>query len=65
MGIIGETRDYNKADVLMISDGDCNVSAAFSATLRAQKSVLDCSIYSVLCAGSRVADAFSDEVVVL
>ena len=65
MGIIGETRDYNKADVLMISDGDCNLSAEFSATLRARKAELDCSIYSVLCAGSRVADAFSDEVVVL
>ena len=49
----------------MISDGDCQLSAPFSAQLQTQKQQLDASIYSVLCAGSRVADSFSDEVVLL
>ena len=65
LNIIRQQSRYQKADVLMISDGDCQLSAAFTAQLLAQKQPLDCSIYSVLCAGSRVEDEFSDEVVVL
>ena len=63
--IIRQQPHYQKADVLMVSDGDCQLSAAFTAQLQAKKQQLDCSIYSVLCAGSRVEDNFSDEVVVL
>jgi uncharacterized protein with von Willebrand factor type A (vWA) domain len=65
LNIIRQQPRYQKADVLMISDGDCQLSAAFTVQLLAQKQPLDCSIYSVLCAGSRVEDEFSDEVVVL
>jgi uncharacterized protein with von Willebrand factor type A (vWA) domain len=57
--------DYKKADVLMISDGDCNLTPEFTEKLQAQKTILNCSIYSVLCNGSRIEDGFSDEVVVL
>lgn len=63
--IIREQADYLKADVLMISDGDCSLSAEFTTRLKDEARRLECSIYSVLCAGSRVADGFSDEVVVL
>lgn len=49
----------------MISDGDCQLSNSFAQTLKHEKQVLDCSVYSVLCAGQRVADNFSDEVIVL
>lgn len=49
----------------MISDGDCEVSPAFVERLQALKAALDCMVYSVLCNGQRVADGFSDEVVVL
>lgn len=65
LNIIQQQPNYQKADVLMISDGDCQLSAQFSAQLQAQKQQLNASIYSVLCAGSRVTDSFSDEVVVL
>lgn len=65
LAIIAEQKNYQKADVLMLSDGDCQLSAEFAATLAAKKTALDCSVYSVLCAGTRVADHFSDEVVVL
>lgn len=63
--IIKTEKDYQKADILMISDGDCQLSEAFLQKLNTQKSILDCSIYSVLCAGGRVNDNFSDEIVVL
>lgn len=65
LAIVTEQKDYKKADVLMISDGDCALSPEFSATLQQQKATLDCSVYSVLCAGARIEDNFSDEVLVL
>lgn len=63
--IIEAEEQYQKADVLMISDGDCHLSEAFVGHVNKRKQQLDCSIYSVLCAGARMEDQFSDEVVVL
>lgn len=63
--IIASQTEYKKADVLMISDGDCNLSPEFTTTAKTQKDTLNCMIYSVLCAGTKVADTFSDEIVVL
>ena len=65
LDIIASQKDYQKADVLMISDGDCQLSSTFMSRLKTQKQVLDCMMYSVLCAGVRTEDGFSDEVVVL
>ncbi len=65
LDIIEAQESYQKADVLMISDGDCGLSAAFVQTLNNRKAALDCSIYTVLCAGLRINDSFSDEVFVL
>lgn len=65
MSIIATHENYLKADVLMISDGDCQLSPEFAQCLCERKAKLDCSIYSVLCAGSRVGDVFSDEVILL
>lgn len=63
--IIATQEEYLKADVLMISDGDCALSEEFAAQVCAIKARLDCSIYSVLCAGKRTQDNFSDETAVL
>lgn len=63
--IIETQQAYIKADVLMISDGDCQVSANFAHILNNKKIQLNYKIYSVLCHGYRVEDGFSDEVVVL
>jgi hypothetical protein len=41
------------------------LSTDFTAKLNVQKEHLNCLIYSVLCAGRRTQDHFSDEVVVL
>jgi uncharacterized protein with von Willebrand factor type A (vWA) domain len=65
LDIIASEKDYQKADVLMMSDGDCQLSSTFLNRLTTQKQVLDCMIYSVLCAGGRIEDDFSDEVMVL
>lgn len=65
MQIIEQQPAYEKADVLMISDGDCRLSDDFAQRLQQRKAAQDCMVYSVLCNGQRVADAFSDEVVVL
>jgi uncharacterized protein with von Willebrand factor type A (vWA) domain len=56
---------YLKADVLMISDGDCTLAPEFTSVLKREAQQLECQIYSVLCSGARVDDEFSDEVVVL
>jgi uncharacterized protein with von Willebrand factor type A (vWA) domain len=65
MQIIETHPDFIKADVLMISDGDCRLGDDFTAKLQAQKARLNCRIYAVMCAGQRAQDRFSDEVVVL
>lgn len=63
--LIASQNAYLKADVLMISDGDCELSSEYAAFICQEKERLDCWVYSVLCAGSRLIDNFSDEVVVL
>jgi uncharacterized protein with von Willebrand factor type A (vWA) domain len=63
--IIALQKDYKKADMLMISDGDCQLSLEFTQTVTSQKHQLNCMVYSALCNGTRIEDAFSDEVVVI
>ncbi|XLZ69875.1 VWA domain-containing protein [Massilia sp. SR12] len=63
--LVASDGDYRKADILMISDGDCTLSQDFATALAQEKEKLNCAVYSVLCAGARVEDSFSDEVVVL
>lgn len=63
--IISEQPEYVKADILMISDGDCTLSPEFTAILKQESQRLECRIYSVLCDGKRDAEDFSDETVVL
>lgn len=63
--IIAAQQAYKKADVLMISDGDCHVSPTLTETINGQKNILDCQVYVVLCAGARTETTFGDEIVVL
>lgn len=63
--LIATQEAYLKADVLMISDGDCELGNECAAFISQEKVRLDCMVYSVLCAGHRVSDNFSDEVVLL
>ncbi len=63
--IIKNKNDYEKADILMITDGLCSLTNHFIGKLKSEKEKLDFSIYTILCAGSAGKDNFSDEVVVL
>lgn len=63
--IIGTYDDYKKADILMLSDGDCQLNDNFAKKFAIQKQNHNCMVYSVLCNGERVSDNFSDEVLVL
>lgn len=63
--IIKGEKDYTKADILMISDGDCSITPKFSKYLNKEKSELDLMIYSVLCAGAKKKDSFSDEILII
>ena len=63
--IINTYDNYKKADILMLSDGDCQLSDAFAKKFAIQKQNSNCMAYSVLCNGKRASDNFSDEVLVL
>ncbi|MGB4497467.1 MAG: VWA domain-containing protein [Methylococcaceae bacterium] len=63
--IIASQKSYQKADILMISDGDCGLSSNFIQIVQSQKETLNASIYTVLCAGNRTNDTFSDEIIVI
>lgn len=65
LDIIQSYDNYAKADILMLSDGDCQLSNSFSQIFNQQKRKLDCRVYSILCNGQRISDNFSDEIVVL
>ena len=65
IGIIAGEKNYQKADILMITDGDCDLSKEAADFIETQKKLLDFSIYSVNCAGTSPKDAFSDEIIVL
>lgn len=65
LDIIKTGQDYQKADILMLSDGDCQLSETFSQKFHTQKHQARRMVYSVLCNGSRRADNFSDETIVL
>jgi len=64
-GIIESKKSYKKADVLMITDGDCGLSADFVKTVKSKKIALECSVYTVLCSGERIKDEFSDEIIAI
>lgn len=60
--IVKEKKDYHKADILLITDGLCEISDNFQKTLTDSKEKLDFSVYTVICEGKIEKDGFSDEV---
>ena len=61
--IIEDIKEYNKADILMITDGLCGISPQFKNELIKKKEELDFSIYTIICNGNKMEDDFSDEVI--
>lgn len=63
--IIEEQWDYNKADILMITDGASNISFDFKTYLLQKKIELNFNIYTVLTNEINEENDFSDEVVLV
>jgi len=61
--IIELQQSYQKADILMISDGECGLSDDFIKIVQVKKLALECTIFTVLCANTNVKDMLSDEIV--
>ena len=63
--IINKHEDYNKADILMITDGLCSLNNEFIEKLNKDKQRMDFSVYTIICNGSGGKDRFSDEIIVI
>lgn len=61
--IIKNLKDYNKADILMITDGLCELSDKFIRKLEQKKSNLGINIYTIICNKDSINDRYSDEVI--
>ena len=61
--IIEDIKEYNKADILIITDGLCGISPQFKNELIKKKEELDFSIYTIICNGNKMEDDFSDVVI--
>ncbi len=62
MDIIESIEDYNKADILMITDGLCQISNDCKARIGEKRKTLDFNIYTVICSSDVIKDDFSDEI---
>lgn len=60
--IIEEKKNYHKADILMITDGLCDLSENFIEILNQKKINLDFSVYTIICGNNIEKDKFSDEI---
>ncbi|MBN1970629.1 MAG: VWA domain-containing protein [Candidatus Delongbacteria bacterium] len=61
--IESEKSNFTKADILMITDGYCDISDIFKKTIKVKKDELDFMVYTVICNNNVVSDDFSDEIV--
>ncbi|MGL5428059.1 MAG: vWA domain-containing protein, partial [Cetobacterium sp.] len=63
--IIQTLKSYNKADILMITDGLCDLSDKFTKKLEQKKLNLGINIYTVICGTNSIKDKYSDEIITL
>lgn len=61
--IIEEQEEYNKADILMVTDGLSEISETFKSYLIKKQVKNGFSIYTVICNGKVEKDNFSDEII--
>ena len=61
--IIKEIKSYNKADILLITDGYCEISDEYIKKLNMEKIALDFSIYTIICGENKIKDRYSDGVI--
>lgn len=65
MEIISFKEKYEKADILMVTDGACKITHTFRRKIREEKKKMKFSVYTVICEADRVEKDFSDRVVVI
>ena len=65
--ILKNSPKYEKDDILMITDGECEASKDMKLKIKEEKSKLKFNIYSVITVKSynKINDGFSDEIVVI
>ncbi|MEG1338848.1 VWA domain-containing protein [Cetobacterium sp.] len=63
INIIKNLKNYNKADILMITDGLCELSDEFIKELEENKLSLEINIYTIMCSKDTIKDKYSDEVI--
>ncbi|MGL5625137.1 VWA domain-containing protein [Cetobacterium sp.] len=61
--IIKNLKDYNRADILMITDGLCELSDKFIKKLEQKKLNLGINIYTIICGKDSINDRYSDEII--
>ena len=63
--IIESKRNYNKADILFITDGLCNLNNTSTKIIQERKKKLNFQIFTVNCQGyvGYMKDRFSDEII--
>lgn len=63
--IIEERKEFNSADILLITDGLCNISSSFMEYLNKNRTLNNYNIYTVICANKEKIEKldFSDEII--
>jgi len=61
--IIEDKKEFENADILMVTDGRCDISDDFRNRLLNKKQTLGFEIYTVICKNEIVRDEYSSEVV--
>ena len=65
MEVIEVREEYEKADILMVTDGACKITHTFRRKIREEKKRLNFKIYTVICEADRTEKDFSDGVIVI
>lgn len=61
--IIKNIKNYNKADILLITDGFCEIREEYIKKLKLDKMILEVSIYTIICGTKNIKDKYSDEII--
>ncbi len=61
--IIEDKKEFENADILMVTDGRCDISDDFKKILLNKKQTLGFEIYTIICENEIVRDDYSSEVV--
>jgi uncharacterized protein with von Willebrand factor type A (vWA) domain len=61
--IIEDKKEFENADILMVTDGRCDISDDFKSKLLNKKQILGFEIYTIICHGEIISDNYSSEII--